>query len=366
MKPRLIKLLDSIVGRFFCYLIPRPLPVGNNKISKILLIRPGGIGDAVLLASVIHSIKTSTPDIHVTILAECRNSGTFSMIPGAHDVLRYDRPGEFMQALLRRYDAVIDTEQWYRLSAVVARLVRAPIKIGFDTNERQRMFTHSISYDLGAYETYNFFALLKPLIANYRRDTEVITLTLPPESVSIAGQLLQSLSSDTFIVFFSGASVYEKRWGAERFSLVSKRLSECGYKIVVVGGREDREDGDKIAGADGLNLAGITTLAETAAVIARSSLVISGDSGVLHLAVGLNIPTVSLFGPGNVSKWAPRGEKHVILNHNLSCSPCTRFGSLPPCPNGIVCMSEITPDEVTEASILQLSKNTNHLLDNQA
>ncbi|MBI5483179.1 MAG: glycosyltransferase family 9 protein, partial [Deltaproteobacteria bacterium] len=127
--------------------------------------------------------------------------------------------------------------------------------------------------------------------------------------------------------------------------------AEAGFRIVVVGGREDREEGDIISGAWGLNLAGMTTLAETAAIIAGSRLLISGDSGVLHLAVGLDVPTVSLFGPGIAAKWAPRGDKHIVLNQNISCSPCTRFGTTPPCPVGVRCMKEITADQVMAAAV---------------
>jgi len=359
-----LKFIDRIIGRSLCSLFPRPRFFDRGPVRKILIIRPGGIGDAVLLSSVISCLKKTTDYLHITILAERRNAGVFPLIPSVDEVFCYDRPLEFIKTLRSRYDVVIDTEQWHRLSAVVAGLIRAPIKIGFDTNERRRMFTHGILYDLCAYEPDNFFALLQPLGAYIQKDVGTITLSLTPAAVIRASQLLKPLSSDPFVVIFPGASIPEKRWGAERFRVVSKWLSEDGYRIVVVGGMEDREDGDVIVGTGGLNLAGMTTLAETAAVIARSRLLISGDSGVLHLAVGLDIPTVSLFGPGIAKKWAPKGEKHVVLNRNLLCSPCTYFGTTPPCPYGVRCMKEITADQVMMAavSLLQLeteSRNQN-------
>lgn len=350
MKIKLLKLIDRLAGGVVTACLPsvpvRPLP----HLWRFLLIRPGGVGDAVLLASSICSIKKTCPDSHITILAESRNCGVFPLIPQADEVLCYDRPGELIKALIGKYDIVIDTEQWYRLSAVVARLVRAPVKIGFDTNERRRMFTRGIRYDLEAYEADNFFALLKPLGVDSYQDIEAVTLSLPLQSVTEAHQLLQPLFSDSFVVIFPGASVEEKRWGSARFLKVSKKLAEYGYRIVIVGGREDRTNGDFIAVAGGINLAGMTTLAETAAVIVRSSLVISGDSGLLHIAAGLDIPTVSLFGPSSDKKWAPQGKKHVVINHYLSCSPCSRFGTIPPCPVGVCCIRDITPDEVIDAA----------------
>jgi ADP-heptose:LPS heptosyltransferase len=75
-------------------------------------------------------------------------------------------------------------------------------------------------------------------------------------------------------------------------------------------------------------------------------LLVSGDSGVLHLAVGLDVPTVSLFGPGIAEKWAPRGDIHRVIDHHLACSPCTRFGTTPPCPIQARCLADIGVDEV--------------------
>ncbi len=348
-KADLLKILDPLAGRLLLPVLSRPCPNTAHDFRRILIIRPGGIGDAVLLASPVKLIKQSYPDTHITILAERRNSGTFTLIPQVDKVLCYDRIGNFVQALRDYYDVVIDTEQWYRLSAMVARLVRAPVKIGFDSNERRSMFTHCIPYDQNAYEADNFLALLEPLGVSVKCDAGEASLVLPPQSVSKAVELLKPLCSDSFVVIFPGASIQEKRWGGRRFCLVAKRLAENGYKVVVVGGREEWADGNMIVGGGGLNLAGRTTLAETAAVIARSSLMISGDSGVLHIAAGLGIPTVSLFGPSNANKWAPKGERHVVLNHHLPCSPCSKFGSMPSCPIDLSCIKDITPDEVITA-----------------
>jgi ADP-heptose:LPS heptosyltransferase len=96
-------------------------------------------------------------------------------------------------------------------------------------------------------------------------------------------------------------------------------------------------------------------LSETAAVIQKSVLLLSGDSGVLHIAMGLGVPTVSLFGPGRAGKWAPRGERHIVINKGLSCSPCTTFGTTPPCPISAQCLNDITVDEVFNAVAVLLT-----------
>ena len=97
------------------------------------------------------------------MLAEKRNGGVFQLISGANRLLCYDCPRELLQVMQCSYDVVIDTEQSHRLSAVVARFISAPVKIGFDNNERRRMFTHLIPYSHDDYETLSFAHLLAPL-----------------------------------------------------------------------------------------------------------------------------------------------------------------------------------------------------------
>jgi ADP-heptose:LPS heptosyltransferase len=118
----------------------------------------------------------------------------------------------------------------------------------------------------------------------------------------------------------------------------------------LIGGADDyRLCGEIVRGGLGLNLAGQTSLAESAAIIARSSLLLSGDSGMLHVAVGLGKSTVSLFGAGIAAKWAPKGPCHIVVDHRLSCSPCTRFGYTPRCVKGVQCLQLIGVTEVLMA-----------------
>lgn len=358
MNIRLIKMLDAVLGSIAIFLCLRPLRTqADSPLSSLLVIRPGGIGDAVLLAPTFRLIKQSYPDVRITVLAEKRNAGVFPLATGIDRLLCYDRPAEFLEALRGTYDAVIDTEQWHRLSAIVARFVAAPVKIGFDTNERRRMFTHTLPYSHDDYETDSFLRLLQPLGMDAGAgETGLPWLSVSSRSETELDSLLEPLGGEPFIVMFPGASIPERRWGAEQFRAVAELLASLGVKTVVVGGHEDREPGNVIVGGcGGINLAGRTSLAVTAAVLKRSCLLLSGDSGVLHIGVGLDVPTVSLFGPGRALKWAPRGEKHLVINKGLACSPCTTYGTTPSCPVDTRCMKEISVDEVFNAVTVLLT-----------
>lgn len=352
-----LKQADRLVGRIIASLLPSP--VCHNVPScprSVLVIRPGGIGDAVLLVPVVRALRRCFPQVSIDILAERRNAGVFALCPEIRSVRRYDILSEFCAAFRPCYDVVIDTEQSHRFSSVVARTVRAEARIGFATNNRRRLFTHPIPYEQDEYETDCFRRLLSPLGCGGAGGGYAPFLEIAGPDTETAARLLASLGERPFVVVFPGASIAERCWGADRFGELADRLRKGRIAAVVVGSAVDREDAEVIERSDALNLAGKTSLAETAAVIARSSLLVSGDSGILHIAVGLGIPTVSLFGPGRAKKWAPCGDNHIVINKELPCSPCTTFGYTPKCPINARCMAEITVDEVEQAVLMLMAR----------
>lgn len=352
MKTALLKSFDAVAGRLGIRLVssPRVPDSLDHEIDSILLIRPGGIGDAALLGPAINALRISYPEARIHILAEKRNVGTFSLIPGIERISLYDTPSGLFETLRTQYDLVIDTEQWHRLSALVARLTRAPVLIGYDTNDRRRMFTHTVPYSHERYEADSFMDLLVPLGINRYRDENSVFLFPSDKARHQADTLLQPLRGKPFVTIFPGASISERRWGGDRFNQVVRKLEGKGLRSIIVGGENDRKLGDEVVhNSNALNLAGSTSLATTAAIIALSKLLLSGDSGVLHIGVGIGTATVSLFGPGIAEKWAPRGNRHMVLNQGLNCSPCTRFGTTPPCPRNVDCLSGIMPEEVVDA-----------------
>jgi ADP-heptose:LPS heptosyltransferase len=350
MKVRLLKLIDRAVGGIVTACLPPARIRSLPPLRRLLIIRPGGIGDAALLIPAILAIKETYPNADITLLAEKRNHALFDLVPAVSRVFLYDRPLELFAAVCGSYDVVIDTEQWHRLSAIVTRLTRAPVMIGYATNDRLKLFTHAVPYSQCEYEADSFFRLLLPL-GIQRREAEIAPyLVVPDAARRKAEELLLPLVGGRFVTLFPGASIPERRWNAEKFGSGAGALHAKGVPVVVVGGAQDAASGDMIiAGTPGINLAGKTALPETAAVIARGAILVGGDSGILHIGVGLGTPTVSLFGPGIAVKWAPQGGRHIVINKQLSCSPCTIFGNTPKCPFNARCMAEISPQEVTAA-----------------
>ncbi len=349
LKVRLLKQLDRILGNAAVFFMRKPTPTAVQAPRKILFIRPGGIGDAVFLLRAIRAVKDKYPSCSITVLAEKRNASIFTFSGAVTRILLYDRIPDLLAAIRGGFDVVIDTEQWHRLSAVIARLTGASLLVGFDTNNRKKLFTHPIPYFHDSHESESFLALLEPLGISQVEPLESL-LTIPPQVVTAMEKKLAVLAGKPYIVLFPGASIPERRWGTERFRELARRIQNWGFPVVVVGGLDDALAGhDIVSDGSGLNFAGKTTLAETAAIIARSRLMVTGDSGLLHIAAELKVPTVSLFGPGIEKKWAPRDDRHIVLNKHLSCSPCTRFGYTPKCQIGARCLGLITVEDVERA-----------------
>jgi ADP-heptose:LPS heptosyltransferase len=233
------------------------------------------------------------------------------------------------------------------------------MRIGFDTNERNKIFTHRIPYSHDDYEACSFLNLLKPLINESFTFNENVPFAKP--SSDFPANLLTATGKerDKIISIFPGASVPERRLETGKFVKVAHVFSERGYSIVLLGSANEKRISAKIkeAIADCVDLTDKISLGQTAAVLKASGLLLTADSGLMHLAYAIGTPTVSIFGSGIEKKWAPRGDMHITINKRLSCSPCTRFGHTPRCALGIKCISLIEADEIVCAMERILNQN---------
>lgn len=339
----LLKATDHLTGGVAVAVLARFLGPGLRRDplhpSRFLVVRPGGIGDAILLIPALRGLKSRYPSAAVHVLAERRNADVFRWIPNiVSAVYCYDRPSEMIRVLRTVYDAAVDTEQWYRLSAVVTRLIRAGVRVGFSTNSRARLFHLPVAYDPGRYEIENFLALLSALSGDLQPfEPEMPFLEFP-------GTPVRSTST---MVMAPGASYPEKQWGAEKFRGVVQGVLRRGRKVILVGGPGDTAQAAEIAcGLSVDNRTGRTTIRGMAEIIAGAGILVSGDSVALQMAAALGTPSIGIFGPTPPVQWAPRGIPHRTLYHPPPCSPCSRFGHIPPCPYHVECLANVTAEEV--------------------
>jgi len=352
LKTQFLKFADKYIGKALVCCLASPRSRQAHQVNKILFIRPGGLGDALLLLPVIEFFAKQYPDAEIDILAEARNKSAYMFLNTPHSVELYTGPGTFFRLREKHYDVIIDTEQWYRLSSVYARLLKPGRLIGFATNERARLLTDKVSYSLDDYELESFFRLLEPLGVVADQSDKRLGIVLEQKTVEQAKLLLCNDDVGQWVAVFPGASLPEKRWPTENYCEIVKELQGKGLGVVIVGGETECEVADTIEAETGCtNLAGKTSLSETGCVLVNSNLLITGDSALLHLAASLEVSTVSLFGPSSPAKWSPLGEKHKFLQEEFECVPCSRYGHIPSCPYDVKCLNNLAPGDVLGAAL---------------
>lgn len=368
----LLKRMDATVGRLLCVLIgyadylrsgkgvAQRLPDARNVCGRrILVVRPGGLGDMILLLPALQTLQRAFPNAAIDMLCEHRNACVLPLAGFQGRILYYDRNRHALWRRLRKsgYQVVIDTEQFHHLSAVVARLSGAPTRIGFKINPvRNLLYTHLVNYALDASEAQQFMRLLEPF-------------GLKGCDASLDGRLAKpavrrartpALPSGETVAVYAAASTPYKQWPFECFKqLLAVLTDDLDLNVALVGGKEATVVSRRLAAVFNgrstaaspsrvLSLAGETSLLETAAILEKSRLFVGADCGLTHLAVAVGLPTVTLFGPSDPLKWGHLSERHQIIHQQLSCSPCFIFGYHRLCRHRD-CMTAITVEDVAAA-----------------
>jgi 3-deoxy-D-manno-octulosonic-acid transferase/heptosyltransferase-1 len=142
----------------------------------------------------------------------------------------------------------------------------------------------------------------------------------------------------------------KKRWPLSSYAaLINQLIQELKAGIIILGGKEDiplaEEISSLVSGRPAV-AAGKTSLKTLTALLERVDLLVTNDSGPMHIAAALKAPVVALFGPTNPGLTGPYGDGHIVIRKEMECSPCLRR----PCIHGRpVCMEAITVEEVMEA-----------------
>jgi len=322
LKIKFFKGIDYLLGSALAAILPSAPQTGVNfkTIKEVLIIRPGGMGDAVVLLPVINQFKKQYPDIQIDILCERRNWEVFSsQAQWKKNAYCYDRIPEISKVLNKRYDVVIDTEQWHYLSVILGFFLKRQALIGFATRVgRRRLLDVGCDYDTKAYEMDNFLRLFEPWQLQRKEIHLDGSWTVDEASRTWAKQKI----SGRYAVLSSLASIAERRLNEQQIDLITKELQSQDLQVFLLEGQFN--------------------LAQVAAIIQNAQAFIGVDSGLLHVAAAVGVPVTGIFGPGQVFKWAPQGTKHHSIHHQLPCSPCTRFGyTIPTCQGKIPCMRDL-------------------------
>ena len=329
------------------------LPVPPASPLRILAVRFSSIGDVILTTPLYRAIRARHPGAHLTVVTKRATAPLLEGNPAIDRVVPLE-PGETISALAARlgegYTWGLDLHGSLR-SRALRWLVAARWR-GYRKRTAARWALIHLKRDW-----YGSHHAVAERYFEAARDLDVRPDGRPPEvfvpadtDATMADWLAERKVPDRFATLAPGAAHATKRWPVEQWSALAKALASEGVGVVAVGGPEDRASAEAVAaaaGALGTSAAGNTTLMQTAALLRRSAVAASGDTGVMHLATAVNTPVVALFGPTvRPFGFFPYSERASVIERPLDCRPCSAHGG-EACPLGHHnCLREITVDTV--------------------
>ena len=335
---------------------------------------PNWLGDAVMCEPALRGLRGLFPDAQVTLLVKPAVADLFVGHPAVTRLLTYDIKGRHaglagkwaLARQLRRqgFDLAVLFQNAFE-AAFLAFLARVPRRYGYATDGRSVLLSDPVAVPdprLLVHQVRYYWDLLKPL--GLSGDPPVPELVvLPEEEQAMVGRCAQGGVTPTDIVVgINPGSTYgdAKRWLPERFAEVTERLCRTIHKspgqqvsVVILGAKGEERVGQDIAArlsSRSLVLSGATTIRELMAAVKRCSLLLTNDTGPMHIAAAFQVPVVAIFGPTDWRTTSPFGGAHAIVRQPVDCAPCL----LRECPIDHRCMTRVTVDQVYEAATKQV------------
>jgi len=320
-------------------------------VSRILIIGPSNIGDAILAGDVVAAVREQHPDAHLTLVVGERAQALFAGDPRIQTLVNADAFSSPMERLrlalsLWRYQPQVIVDLRHTLYPVLLK----PLTAWRYLRQPPRALTHMRERHLW-----------KLRVQAGTAASSNGALWLSPKDIAHVEQLLKRWRLDPgkpLVVICPGARSHIKRWTAEGFAALADRLiAEAGVSVIFCGEPDEEVVVEEVLTSmrqPAHNAVGLTTIRQAGALMQRAALVITNDSASLHLASALNVPTVAIFGPTNANKYGPTAPQHRTIRRHLFCSPCEQAL----CRFNHECMRFIAPQEVYEAALELLGHGT--------
>lgn len=317
---------------------------------ELLIRSPNWLGDACMAFPMVRAIKRGRPDIKITVLGPDKLEELWLSMP---EVSRYiGKPAkEGLFAVAKRimasgvhFDAALLCTNSTR-STLEIWLAGIPHRIGYKGSFRSKLLTHLVREPKAGFPNKHHAHLYMFLARRIGADVD-------QPGLWDAGSPPVSTDGTIRVGVCAGAEYGPaKRWPLERFAEVVNQISaqHAQFRWQLFGAPGEKDMGEKLSAmlkAPHENLVGKTRLSELIAKLRQCQLLLTNDTGTMHLAAALGIPTVSIFGSTCPIETGPLGERHTVIQHKVPCSPCFERE----CPFGhYECMTRVAAGEVAAA-----------------
>jgi heptosyltransferase-2 len=325
---------------------------------KILVIAPSWVGDAVLAQPLFARLHERHRGLELDVLAPPWTHALFSRMREVHAVLaspfghgelalvqRYRLARELKR---QRYDQAIVLPNSFK-SALIPSLAGIELRTGFVGEARWGLINDARRLDKNVLPLMveRFAALAEPPGRDLPRPLPPARLVIDATQRAATLARLALTPQRPVAVLCHGAEYGPaKRWPAEYFAALARKLVDAGYDVWLAGSANDTAIGEDIARLSErpcINLSGRTTLAEAIDLMSCAALVVSNDSGLMHIAAALDKPLTAIFGSSSPAFTPPDSPQAQIVRLDLPCSPCFKRV----CPLGhFNCMLQLKPDLV--------------------
>lgn len=311
-----------------------------GKIRRILVLNRIHIGDCLLTTPMLRALKRRFPRAHMAVSVPEANRDLLITNPHVDEIVV--RPkikywGSKIQFALEQrrkgYDLIISLQEKSMFYAWTTAYIshcnpRRPVTIALDHPKTRRFYQHLSPVRPGQHEVYKYLDLAE-MLGCPREPNPVLELEPTSDARKMVSQFVRNRGIDAdarFIGINPGATEAQKRWPVERFAEVADRLhTETGLPIVIFGGPSDRELAAAIVSRMShhpLVAAGHLSLAGTAALLERCHLLVTNDTGPMHMAVAMAVPVVAMFGPTSPTKFGPFTTLGSVIRHEVGCEDC--------------------------------------------
>lgn len=348
----------------------------REAIKRLVVRAPNWIGDAVMCEPALRGLRALFPQAELTLLAKSAIAELFIGYPGLNRVLVYDDKGSHaglsgkwaLAGMLRRqqFDLVVLFQNAFE-AAFLTWLAGIPRRYGYATDGRTFFLTDPIAVpDRGVlrHQVGYYWNLLKPLGMAGEPFAPTLVVSANDERMLETKLVSAGIGSSDIVIGINPGSTYgrAKRWLPERFAEVAQRLADRlrqdegkQVAVLILGAEGEESLGKDIAAridARSVVLSGTTTIRELMAAAKRCRLLLTNDTGPMHIAAACGVPVVAIFGPTDWRTTAPYGQEGSIVREPVDCAPCL----LRECPIDHRCMTRVSVDRVYEAGLASLSR----------
>jgi len=343
----------------------------SERIQRILILRLERIGDLLMTLAAIQDARRAWPDAEIDLAVGRWNEPIARLIPAVTSVVvadapwlaRGDRAASWPPLIRtargwrqRRYDLVINIEPDIR-SNFLAWLTGAPIRVGYGSAGGAAFLTDALEYDSGAHVSQNARRIVARAAGQNLTQEESgqpPPRLVVPDAARARARKLVGEAGGPFVGIHASGGRLSKQWHLDRFAMVGRTLArDHGATIVLTGSADDKALVDEVALGLGtariVRVDGQIDLLTLAALLESLDLLISSDTGPMHLAAAVGTPVVALFGPSNPIRYGPQTNDARVLRVELPCSPCGQVrlpplrcrGHVPDCMDGITAAAVI-------------------------